>query len=733
MRLIIVSNRLPVNIVKTENGYRYEASSGGLASGLGAFVDKIKKDKTSKMEVSWVGWPGTVVDDKEKIRKEILNKFGAHCVFLSDEDMEKFYEGFCNKTIWPLFHYFPAYTSYENENWEQYVSVNEIFCKALIPVIRPGDLIWVHDYHLMLLPAMLRKKFPAAAIGFFLHIPFPSYEVFRLIPSTWRKEIMDGIYGADLIGFHTHDYATYFLRSTQRILGNPNHMGEVLMDNRLVKVDNFPMGIDYAKYNSAIKARKTGVEIKKLMRSFAGFKIVLSIDRQDYTKGILNRLRGYEYFLKIHPEWIEKICLIMIVVPSRIGVENYVSIKDQIDQLVGNINGKYGNLNWTPVLYQYHSISFHELIALYNKASIALVTPLRDGMNLVAKEFIAARSGKSGVLILSEMAGAADELAESIIINPNNIEEIAGAIAKACNMPVKEQAGHLKVMQKRIQAYDVFHWAGDFISSLKAIKEKQERLSAKKLNSSERNKILGSFKKAATRTLFLDYDGTLTPYAGHPEDAIPGKELIRLLRRLSHLDNTSLVIISGRDRKTLEKWFGHLPVSLVAEHGLFIKEQSGHWQLLRPIRKNWKKKVIPILLSYTDKLPGSFIEEKEYSLVFHYRNAEPELASLRVKELTDHLVNFTANMDVKVLNGSKALELKNAGVEKGVAALHWLSKKTRKPHFTLSVGDDVTDEDLFRVMPENAFSIKVGQAPSYAKYNLYNSSEVLDLLNRLGK
>ena len=245
--------------------------------------------------------------------------------------------------------------------------------------------------------------------------------------------------------------------------------------------------------------------------------------------------------------------------------------------------------------------------------------------------------------------------------------------------------------------------------------------------------MLSSFKKATSRTLFLDYDGTLTPYAGHPEDAMPGKELIKTIKRLSHFDNTSLIIISGRDRRTLEKWFGRLPVSLIAEHGLFIKEQAGHWRLLRPIRKNWKKKIIPILHLYVGKLPGSFIEEKEYSLVFHYRNCEAALAELRVKELTDQLVNFTTNMDVQVLNGNKALELRNAGVEKGVAALHWLSQKNKKPHFTLSVGDDVTDEDLFRVMPENAFSIKVGQEPSYAKYNLYNSAEVLDLLNRLGR
>jgi len=731
MRLIIVSNRLPINIAKDEDGYRYVESSGGLASGLRAYVEKIKKNKSADIEISWVGWPGTSVDDEEKVRKDIQQKFGAHCVFLSEEAMEKFYEGFCNKTIWPLFHYFPAYTSYQKEHWEQYILVNEIFCKTLLSIIRPGDVIWVHDYHLMLLPGMIRKQIPDATIGFFLHIPFPSYEVFRLIPSSWRRHIMEGLYGSDLVGFHTHDYRTYFLRSTQRILGYSNHMGEIQRNGHLVKVDNFPMGIDYHKYHSTALGKKVEAEKKKLKKSFASLKLIVSIDRQDYTKGILNRLKGYEYFLKTYPQWKEKVCLVMIVVPSRIGVENYISIKSQIDELVGSINGKFGNLQWTPVLYQYRSISFNELIALYNFSKVALVTPLRDGMNLVAKEFIAARTNNAGVLILSEMAGAADELAESIIINPNFVEEIGEALARSFDMPENEQSKNLVVMQNRIRSYDVFKWADDFLTSLKSVKQKQERLRAKTLNMDERQHIISGFRNAASRTLFLDYDGTLTPFAGHPRDAKPGKDLVSTLRYLALAEKTEIILISGRDRGTLEKWFGHLPVNLIAEHGLFIKEIQKSWRLLKPIRKNWKKKIIPILKLYTGKLPASFIEEKEYSVVFHFRNSEPALASLRVKELTEHLVTFTTNMDIQVLNGNKILEIRNAGIDKGVAALHWLTNKKKKPHFILSVGDDFTDEDLFRVMPKEAFSIKVGLEPSYAKHNLLNSDDVINLLKQL--
>ena len=252
MRLIIVSNRAPVNIIKEENGqYRYEDSPGGLASGIRAYVERLKKDNITAKEIIWIGWPGAAVDDEQKVKQEILNKFGTSSVFLSAEVMEKFYEGFCNKTIWPLFHYFPVYTVYDKDFWEQYVSVNEIFCKEVLSIAKPDDVIWIHDYHLMLLPAMLRDRMPWATIGFFLHIPFPAYEVFRLLPSGWRKEILKGLFGADLLGFHTFDYRTYFLHSALRILGSPNQMGEVLYHNRLVKADTFPMGIDFNKYHEA--------------------------------------------------------------------------------------------------------------------------------------------------------------------------------------------------------------------------------------------------------------------------------------------------------------------------------------------------------------------------------------------------------------------------------------------------------------------------------------------------
>lgn len=731
MNLLIVSNRLPISIVEDNGHYRYVESSGGLASGLRAYVDRIKQKGESGINISWIGWPGSTVSNEEKVRKDILKKFRAHCVFLSEEVMEKFYEGFCNKTIWPLFHYFPAFASYEQDCWEQYISVNEIFCETLLKIIKPGDVVWIHDYHLMLLPAMIRKKIPSASIGFFLHIPFPSYEVFRLIPSEWRKRILTGLLGADLIGFHTHDYSTYFLRSVMRILGRNNHMGEMMVDNLLSKVDTFPMGIDFDKYHKGIKNKEVKIEKNRLRKNNPSVRFILSIDRQDYTKGILNRLWGYEHFLQNNPGWHGKTTLMMVVIPSRIGIEGYQSIKSQIDELVGRINGKYGNVEWMPIVYQYRSLSFAELIALYESSDVALVTPLRDGMNLIAKEYIAARMHHKGVLILSEMAGAVDELAEALIINPNNVEEISFSLNQALEMGESDQQKRIEIMQRRIQHYNVFRWADDFLNTLNRVKEKQERLSARFLSPSLKRKMLLKFKKASSRTLFLDYDGTLVSTIDHPPDAAPGKKLLDVLNNLTSQKKTEVVIITGRDKRSIEKWLGHLPVHFIAEHGAWLRMKNKKWAILKPVRKNWIKKMIPVLNSYAEKLPGSFVEVKDFSLVFHYRKSDPAFADLRIKELMNHLVTFTSNMDIQIVQGNYIVELRNAGIDKGVAAMHWLNKLKNEPAFILAIGDDSTDEDLFRVMPAGAYSLRVGFSSTYALNNIRTTAEVIDLLSEL--
>jgi trehalose 6-phosphate synthase/phosphatase len=729
-RILIVSNRLPVTTEVKEGKLEFQVSAGGLVSGLSAYLDSLKGSSFTSSDYVWVGWPGSVVPEKMKgeLKSRALAEFNAYPVMLSERAMDKFYQGFCNKTIWPLFHYFPTYTVYDDDYWAQYQRVNQIFCDTVMEIVKPDDLIWVQDYHLMLLPRLLRERMPQVPIGFFLHIPFPDYEIFRLLPGAWRRMILEGLLGADLVGFHTHDYTQYFLRCVLRILGYEHNMGKIMLGDHLVKAETLPMGIDFRKFQQTTNSPEVQKE-KEEFKTFAPSKVISSIDRLDYTKGIINRLRGYEAFLDKNPQWHGKVVLALVVVPSRIGVEHYQQMKRQIDELVGKINGRFGSISWTPILYQYKFLSFYPLVALYGISQVALVTPLRDGMNLIAKEYVASRADRTGVLILSEMAGASKELGEGIIINPSNVEEIADALKQALEMTEEEQIRRNRIMQTRLKRYDVVRWASDFIQDLLSLKDDQHRMEARLLSPAAQTRLVEEYTHARRKLLLLDYDGTLVPFAGLPHLAKPTEELLQLLGSLSQDANTETVLVSGRDKETLQRWFGSLGLSLIAEHGAWIKEKNVEWKMIKPLTSDWKSQILPILEMYADRLPGSFVEEKEFALVWHYRRSDPESASLKAKELVDDLVNFTANIDVQVLQGSKVVEVRCAGVNKGIAALHFLSRETFD--FILAIGDDWTDEDLFKALPQTAYSIRVGLTQSYARFNLYSYVEVMKLLRGL--
>jgi len=731
-RLIIASNRLPFTVVDNDGKLELKASAGGLVTGLSAYLDSLQHSAfTNLVEYVWLGWPGASIDDehKESIKEIAASKFSAYPVFVHEETMEAFYHGFCNKTIWPLFHYFPSYVIYEDESWKSYKEVNRYFCDAIMEVLRPDDILWIHDYHLMLLPRMIRQRMPDVPIGFFLHIPFPSYELFRLLPKKWAAEILEGLLGADLIGFHTHDYTQYFLRSVLRILGIEANMGQMFVDGRMVKADTFPMGIDFYRFHDAVTSRECEIEREKLKNTLSGFKTIISVDRLDYSKGVLNRLEGFELFLKDNPQWHKKVMLLLVVVPSRIGVDRYQAIKTQIDQMVGNINGRFGTFNWMPIIYKYGHVPFHQLVALYSMSDVALITPLRDGMNLVSKEYVASRKDETGVLILSELAGASKELVEAVLINPNDRGEIALAIKNALEMPLEEQKSRIEGMQSRLKKYDVVKWATDFIDELKDVKDGQSRFRTRILSDAVRRKIIDDFAKANRCIIFLDYDGTLVPFADSPDKAVPSHELLDLLKGLSAVSKADLVIISGRDRDTLQKWLGNLNVGFVAEHGVWIKKKGKEWQLLKPISAEWKNRLKTLLMRYVDKVPGSFLEEKEYSLSWHYRKCDPEQAADAAKELTDLLLQVVANTEVQVIQGHKLIELRPSGIDKGKAAFHFLSKADYD--FILAVGDDRTDEDLFKELPVHAWTIRVGMVPSIAKFNVVSYKDVRSLLEEL--
>ncbi len=430
-------------------------SEGGLATGLGSVHEA--------GDNIWVGWPGLAVgnSDKKKEIKKSLKKQNMWSIFLSTSEIKGFHEGFSNQTLWPNFHYFNQYTVYDEELWKVYQKVNKKFARKLDKIIAPGDTLWIHDYQLLLLPQIIRQHNPKSKIGFFLHIPFPSFESFRLLP--WRRELLNGMLGSDFLGFHTYDDMQHFLSSMSRLAGLENKNGKITVDSRLVMVDALPMGIDYDKYAQAAASPDTLAREVRYRTSIGDVKLILSIDRLDYSKGIPQRLRAFESFLDQHPEFVGKVSFFMVVVPSRDTAPKYRQLKQEIDLLVGQINGRFARLNWTPVHYFYRSFPLSALSAFYRMSDVALVTPMRDGMNLVCKEFIASKLDKKGVLILSEMAGASKELSDAILINPNDINQLIDAMHKALVMPENEQVKRMEIMQRLLRKYNIHHWAEIFM------------------------------------------------------------------------------------------------------------------------------------------------------------------------------------------------------------------------------------------------------------------------------
>ncbi|AWM31484.1 bifunctional alpha,alpha-trehalose-phosphate synthase (UDP-forming)/trehalose-phosphatase [Hymenobacter nivis] len=721
-RTIIVSNRLPTKVQRTDDGLTFQPSEGGLATGLGSIY---RQDGNV-----WVGWPGLFLEDatEEQYITEALGADSMAPVFLTEAEIQDYYEGFSNSTLWPTFHYFPQFATYEPAHWAAYVAVNEKFCQAVLAQAGPGDTIWVHDYQLLLLPAMLRAARPEATIGFFLHIPFPSYELLRVLP--WRTELLQGLLGADLIGFHTFGYMRHFLSAVTHLLGHATTNGLIETPTRTVLVDAFPMGIDYERFVEAAAADEA-VEHEEVYRQALGTsRVVLSIDRLDYTKGIAQRLLAFELLLLRYPEWVSQVSLIMVVVPSRDQVPQYAALKQEIDELVGRINSQYRTIGWNPIHYFYRSFPLEELASLYRLAEVALVTPMRDGMNLVAKEYVASKADGRGVLILSERAGAARELSDALLINPTDLVGHAEALHQALVMPAEEQAQRLEAMRALVKRYNVFSWTRLFMDQLTYSKIKQHTLATDFLSPAAIGQLVADYRAAPRRLLLLDYDGTLAPFHANPQRAEPGHELRLLLRALADNPQNRVVVISGRDRTTLQKWLGDLPIDFIAEHGVWLRPAGQEWELFQALNNDWMREMRPVLDLYVARTAGSFVEVKDYSLVWHYRRADADLGAVRARELLTHLTFMTSNTDLQVMEGNKVIEIKNAGIHKGAAAGRWLAHYPTD--FVLALGDDRTDEDTFRALPDSAYTIRVGTgARSRARFHLPGVPAVRDLLRKL--
>lgn len=722
-RLLIVANRLPMTVEVAGGQPAVVASSGGLATGL--------RGPHERGDGHWIGWPGDTTGLDDAQRAALAQQLATQRmvpVWLSTEDVHGFYTGVSNGVLWPLFHYLLDQVPIEISDWSAYERVNHLFADAVVAAHRPGDLIWVHDYHLMLLPQLLRERLPEARIGYFLHVPFPTSEVFRTLP--WRDQILEGLLGADLVGFHTATYMRHFASSLLRILGLAVDVDRVHVNGRQVHLGVFPMGVDAAHFAAVGDQPSTAAQAAEL-RGADGCQILVAIDRLDYTKGLRRRLLAFEQLLRDHPTLHGHVRLIQVAVPSREAVGAYQEFRHEVEAMIGRVNGAFATPQWTPVHYLYRALTEPELLALYRAADVMLVTPLRDGMNLVAKEFAATRTDEDGVLVLSEFAGAASELAESLIVNPYDIARAASTYQRALAMPVGERRMRMRALRWRVLSYDVHHWVDSFLHALAAASAAGETAALRASPPAALAAAVQHMHAAPHLLLLLDYDGTLSPFAAVPALAAPDAALLALLRRLATRPHTQVHVVSGRQRDTLQQWLGDLPIGLHAEHGLWSRRAlHGEWRQLVEPPTAWRERVLPILRDFGARTPGSLIEVKTASIAWHYRMADPEYGAAQAKELQAHLEQMLSNAPVEVLCSAKVVEIRPHGVHKGVIVPPLLAEAPPDA-LVVGIGDDRTDEDLFVALPERALSIHVGPQPSRAALRIANVAAARRLLASL--
>ncbi|HEX6643777.1 MAG TPA: bifunctional alpha,alpha-trehalose-phosphate synthase (UDP-forming)/trehalose-phosphatase [Gemmatimonadales bacterium] len=711
-RTILVSNRLPVTARVEEGALQVERSVGGLVTGLSG--------ATRNADTIWIGWAGPIAGISRRQTAELNARLTAlDCVPvpLSARDVREYYEDVSNAILWPLFHYQIERIPADPRHWSTYAAVNARFAQAVADAWRPGDDIWIHDYQLLLLPALLRRRLPDARIGFFLHIPFPAMEVFRILP--WRAEVLGGMLGADLLGFHTDSYAAHFAESAAVLLGAEVGERHVVWQDCDARVGAYPIGIDAGRFEELARRRTVQRESESLKRG-PGLRIIAGVDRLDYTKGIPRRLLAFERLLKRHPELHGKVQLVQVVVPSRTGVRSYREFRTQVDAAIGNINGAFGTALWTPVAYQYRSLGEDELSALYAAADVMLVTPLRDGMNLVAKEFIASRIDDDGVLVLSEFTGAAAQLPEAVLVNPFDLDGTAAAIYRALTMPREERRRRMQALRATVAGRDATWWASAFLADLRSVRRRKRRPPAAQEPSPPEDvrQALERARAARALALLLDYDGTLVTFTGRPEAARPDTELLGLLGQLAVRPGTEVHLVSGRSRDQLAEWLGDLPVSLHAEHGLWSRAPgSAQWKQQALSNGTPFEQLSSIMNRYTESTPGTMVERKTAGVAWHYRMADAALGELKAEQLAAEMDSLAEEHDLDVLRGDKVIEVRPSGIHKGVIVAETV-KSLHPDSLIVAMGDDRTDEDLFRALPEGSIAIHVGPRESEAPVRL---------------
>ncbi|MFN0156388.1 MAG: bifunctional alpha,alpha-trehalose-phosphate synthase (UDP-forming)/trehalose-phosphatase [Gaiella sp.] len=707
--LVVVANRLPVSVRLSGSEVTLEPSPGGLASALRA-VDG---------DFTWVGWPGAVIRaGAQDLVRRTLRERRLEPVFLSAADERGFYSGACNEALWPLFHYFPGRFSFSYADWRRYVDVNRRFAEAAAASCADGGRVWIHDFQLMLAPGFLRELRPDVAIGFFLHIPFPSSEIYRLLPP--REEVLRGLLGADVLGFHTGDYVRHFRSSCLRVLGLESLPEEVPYDGRSVRLAADPIGIDTASFRAALEDPEAPGVLAELEERYRGRRLVLGVERLDYTKGVPQKIEAFRRLLEQEPERVADTTLLQVVVPSRLDSEDYRELRRDIEQQIARVNGEVGGLGVTPIEYVHRSLAPVELAALYRRADVLAVTALRDGMNLVAQEFVSCQSARGprpsryrGALVLSELAGAAQLLPGALLVNPWDTDAIAARLSEALALPAAERRRRMELMAARVDRLDSARWAAGSLARLRSVRRRTPTTSVLRKTLADSAPVLQRrLAGARRRTIILDYDGTLRELVEHPDLAAPGEQVVAVLEELCALPATEVHVVSGRRRDALERWLGRLPVHLGAEHGYLARAPGERWRRLLDADLGWLPGVERILRRVAADVPGTHVERKTCSVAWHYRQAEPEYGAWRARELLVALDSLLSGAHAEVITGKLVVEVRASGINKGLYVRELFPSGKPGTHAVLGAGDDRTDLDMYAALPSGSFAIHVGPFPA---------------------
>ncbi|XP_071707692.1 probable alpha,alpha-trehalose-phosphate synthase [UDP-forming] 7 [Rutidosis leptorrhynchoides] len=780
-RLIVVANQLPIKATRRVDDTTNE-SSWSFSWDENSLYKHIKDGLPEEMEVIYIGSLKADIDvsEQDDVSQILLERFKCVPAFIPPEVYDKSYNGFCKQYLWPLFHYRLPFSAshggrFDRSLWEAYVAANKIFSQKVIEVINPDDdYVWIHDYHLMVLPTFLRRHFNRLRMGFFLHSPFPSSEIYRTLPV--REEILKALLNADLLGFHTFDYARHFLSCCSRMLGleYQSKRGYIGLEyyGRTIGIKIMPSGIHMGQMESVLRQPDKLTKVRELELEFAGKTVLLGVDDLDTFKGVNFKILAMEQMLKLHRIWLGNAVLVQILNPARGKGRHVEEIEAEIRTCTARINQELGFPGYTPIVLIDKPLSLTEKAAYYTISEAAIVTAIRDGMNLTPYEYVVCRQGISGsdgsnspqksMLVVSEFVGCSPSLSGAIRVNPWNVESTAEAMYDAISVSDFEKQIRHEKHYKYVSSHDVAYWSRSFFQDLERTCADHFRLRCwgiglsfgfrvvaldpmfRKLTA---DVIMDAYGRSQNRAILLDYDGTVMPQASI--DKFPSANVISIINRLCNDPNNTVFVVSGRGKEDLAKWFAPCEkLGIAAEHGFFLRWPGNkEWETsAQNANFGWMHMAEPVMSLYTESTDGSYIERKESALVWHFQDADTSFGSAQAKEMLDHLENVLANEPVVVKSGQYIVEVKPQGVTKGLVAekiFTSMFKDKKQADFVLCVGDDRSDEDMFVMIGDSikagiishnksVFACTVGQKPSKAEYYLDDTIEVINMLENLG-